>query len=253
MKVNDEMKAEVAEARKNALEQMTKAGYSIGDSVEVIIDPKLPFMGYTVPINGHYRTVVAGGALQTGLLEGLLLHEMSHIYRMQNKHPSHNPQIIDQVIKSLNKETQSKEYQRKIIGNIVNNFEDLYADDISTKVMREGQLYQPGVLSNFIQENIEEKPVQMRDARRERWANTAIMVDNARFLGQMSRHKIEDTGGKGESANKRFLAQVSPRIAEKYPYFLDVVVNLKEDLTEEGFRKLLSEYLNTFVQLAEEN
>ncbi len=242
----------VAEARKNALERMKKAGYPLGDSIEVIIDPKLPFMGYTVPINGHYRTVVAGGAVGSGMLEGLLLHEMSHIYRMQNKHPSHNPKIIDEVIKSLRKDAQSKEYQRKIVGNLVNNLEDLYADDISTKVMRESSLYKPEVVSNFLQENIEDKPVQMRDVRKERWTNTAIMVDNARALGQMRRHRIEDTGGKGESANSKFLAQVSPRIAEKYPYFFDLVVNLKEDLTEDGYRRLLTEYLNTFVQIAEE-
>ena len=253
MKVNNQMNEQVAEARKNALERMTKAGYSIGDSVEVIIDPKLPFMGYTVPINGHYRTVVAAGALGTGMIEGLLLHEMSHIYRMQNNHPSHNAKIIGEVIESLGKEAQSKDYQRKIVGNIVNNIEDLYADDISTKVMRESQLYKPEAVSVFLQENIEDKSVQMRDARRESWANTAIMVDNARYIGQMKRHKIEDVGGKGESANKRFLAQVSPRIAEKYQYFFDIVVNLKEDLTEEGYRRLLSEYLNTFVHVADEN
>ncbi len=243
----------VAEARKDALSRMKKAGYPIGDSIEVLIDPKLPIMGYTVPINGHYRTVVAGGALETGMLGGLLLHEMSHIYRMQNSHPSHNAKIIDEVIKSLPEEAQSKGYQRKIVGNIVNNIEDLYADDISTKVMRESQLYKPEVLSNFLQETIEEKPVKMWNARKERWTNTAIMVDNARALGQMRRHQIQDTDGRGESANKKFLAEVSPHIAAKYPYFLNLVVNLKEDLTEHGFRSLLTEYLNAFVQIAEQS
>jgi uncharacterized protein DUF5781 len=253
MASSEEMNLTVAEARKNALERMKNAGYSIGDSIEVVIDPKLPFMGYTVPINGHYRTVVAGGAVESGMLDGLLLHEMSHIYRMQNNHPSHNPKIIEEAIKNLGAKAQSKEYQRKIIGNIVNNIEDLYADDISTKIMRANQLYQPDAVSVFLQENMVDKPVQMRDARKERWTNTGIMADNARYMGQMRRHKIEDVDGRGESANKRFLSQVSPRIAEKYQYFYDVVVNLNEDLTDEGYRKLLSEYLNTFVQVAEEN
>lgn len=253
MTPSKEINAEVAEARKNALERMKNAGYSIGDSIEVVVDPKLPFMGYTVPINGHYRTVVAGGALQTGMVEGLLLHEMSHIYRMQNKHPSHNTKIIDEVIKSLNKDSQTKEYQRKIIGNIVNNIEDLYADDISTKVMRESQLYKPEVISNFLQETIEDRPVQMRDTRKERWTNTAIMVDNARAIGQMKRHSIEDTDNKGELANKRFLAQVPPTLAAKYDYFLNIVTNLREDLTDESYRRLLTEYLNTFVETAESN
>ncbi len=253
MKNINEMNEEVAEARKNALERMKNAGYAISDSMQVVVDPKLPIMGYTMPINGSYRTVVAGGALETGMLDGLLLHEMSHIYRMQNHHPSHNPKVIDAVIKSLPEAAQSKDYQRKTVGNIVNNIEDLYADDISTRVMRESKLYKPEIMSNFLQENIEDKPVKMRDARRERWANTAIMVDNARALGQMRRHRFEDTGGKGEGANKRFLEQVSPKIAAKYPYFLNLIVNLREDLTEEGYRMLLTEYLNTFIRTAEEN
>lgn len=240
----------VAQARKNALELMKKAGYDIGNSLQVVVDPKLPFMGYTVPINGSYKTVVAGGAVDSGMLEGLLLHEMSHIYRMQNKHPSHDPKIIQEVIDSLGKETQSRKYQREIIGNLVNNIEDLYADDILTEVMRESRLYKPEVMTNFRQESVEAKAVKIRDARRERWVNASIMVDNARAIAQMKRHGIEDTGGKAAATNNQFLSEVPPSIAGRYEYFLNLLTTMKDDLTEEGYRRFLTNYLQEFLEVA---
>ena len=90
----DEMAKKVKVAKDNALEIMKKAGYDIGDVVQVMVDPQLPFMGYTMPRgNDKYRIVVSGGSVDSGLLEGLLVHEMSHVYRMKTRHLSHNGQV----------------------------------------------------------------------------------------------------------------------------------------------------------------
>src|SRR5437762_14369346 len=81
-------------ARQTAIEMMRKAGYDIGTKVKVVVDPQLPFMGYTMPQGGNFTIVVSGGAVGSGLLEGLLVHEMSHVYRIRTNHPSHNSQIL---------------------------------------------------------------------------------------------------------------------------------------------------------------
>src|SRR5437879_9360512 len=110
----DEMAKKVKVAKDNALEVMKKAGYDIGDVVQVMVDPQLPFMGYTMPRgNDKYRIVVSGGSVDSGLLEGLLVHEMSHVYRMKTRHLSHNGQLIEEAVNSFGKNVAKYDYQQR--------------------------------------------------------------------------------------------------------------------------------------------
>ncbi|HEX9239820.1 MAG TPA: hypothetical protein VF910_04120, partial [Candidatus Bathyarchaeia archaeon] len=104
----------VRKARQAAIEMMRKAGYDIGIKVKVVVDPNLPFMGYTMPQGGNFTIVVSGGAVGSGLLEGLLIHEMSHVYRIQTNHPSHNGQILEEAVDNLGTKTVLRDYQQKI-------------------------------------------------------------------------------------------------------------------------------------------
>src|SRR6266516_4683837 len=72
----------------NAVKMMTSAGFKVGNNVKVTVDPELPFMGYTMPQGRGFTIVVAGGAIGSGMLEGLLVHEMSHKYRIETIHPT---------------------------------------------------------------------------------------------------------------------------------------------------------------------
>ena len=123
---SEDARQRVSQAFSNAIETMRQSGYDIGDGVLVAIDPTLPFMGYTKPQGNKFRITVSGRAIESGMLEGLLVHEMSHIYRMQTNHPSHNARIIDTVVNSLGEQALPYDYQRKIVGELVNNIEDLY-------------------------------------------------------------------------------------------------------------------------------
>src|SRR2546427_7933450 len=87
---NDEdVEETVREARQTAIEMMRKAGYDIGTKVKGVVDAKLRFMGYTMSQGGDFTIVVSGGAVGSELLDGLVDHEMSYVYRKQTNHPSH--------------------------------------------------------------------------------------------------------------------------------------------------------------------
>jgi hypothetical protein len=79
------------------------------------------------------------------------------------------------------------------------------------------------------------------------------MVHNARAIGQMTRHGIEDTGGKARDSNRRFLSQMPPAAARQFQYFQDLMINLEENMTRDQYRKLLADYLNRFLEVAEKN
>jgi hypothetical protein len=206
-----------------------------------------------MPQGGSFTIVVSGGAVGSGLLEGLLVHEMSHVYRIQTNHPSHNGQILEEAIDNFEKKGLLRDYQQKIVHDLLNDIQDLYADDISFKVLRNSPILASDQMTRFLQDWVKDDPVKSRDAVMDSWINASIMTHNARAIAQMARHGVEDIGGRAEQTNKRFLSQVSPRIAERFEYFRNLLQNLREDMTAEEYRKLLAEYLHQFLEIAERN
>src|SRR3989454_11879602 len=118
---SEDVEESVRKARQTAIEMMKKTGFDIGTKVKVVVDPQLPFMGYTMPQGGNFTIVVSGGAVGSGLLEGLLVHEMSHVYRIQTNHPSHNGQILEEAVDNLAKKVVLLEYQKKNVHDLLND------------------------------------------------------------------------------------------------------------------------------------
>ncbi len=241
----------VAEAFQRAKGMMRDAGYPIGGNVRVVVDPKLGFMGYTFPRAGKFTIVASGAAVESGMLEGLLVHEMGHIYRMQTKHPSHDNGIINGIMDSLAGWGLNLDYQQKILHNVVNHLEDLYADDISFKVFKRSSIFPEDVGSQFFLSWMTPDPVASGDARRDRWVNASLMLRNSFAMSNMARHGIPDLGNKAKSSNERFLSGLPARTARMFEYFFGVMMSLKESVGEKEFRQLLTDYLDKFVALAE--
>jgi len=243
----------VKKAYMNASRMMKESGFGLKSNVEVAVNPQLPFMGYTMPHGRGYRIVVSGGSVGSGMLEGLLVHEMSHIYRMENNHSSHDAEIIEEAIDKIGRQFLSNDYQQKIVHDLLNDIQDLYADDVSMNVLKKNPILESGQMSSFLQDWVKDEPVESGDQKKDRWVNASIMVHNTRAIGQMTRHGIEDTGGKAADSNKRFLSQMPPAAAQQFHYFRDLMVNLKENMTRDQYRKLLTDYLNRFLEVAEKN
>ncbi len=241
----------VAKALQKAKVMMKDAGYPIGDNVRVVVDPNLGFMGYTFPKNGKFTIVVSGAAVESDMFEGLLVHEMGHVYRMQTNHPSHSDKAISYAMGLFQGRTLDRDYQQKILHDVVNHVEDLYADDISFKVFQQNNLFPPDVASQFFQGWMTPNPVVSGDARKDRWANASLMLRNSFALSNMARHGITDFGNKAKRANEQFLSGLPPGAAGLFQYFYGVMIGLGENVTEEEFKGLLGDYLEKFVGLAE--
>lgn len=234
------------------MNMMREAGFQITGMVRVAVDPQLPFMGYTVSQGEGFTIVVSGMAVESGMLEGLLVHELSHIYRMQANHPSHNGHIIEEVVNRLGNGNLSRDYERRIIRDLVNDIQDLYADDIAVKVItQDGGLLSKEQMASFFQGWVKDEPVQSDDARRDSWVNASILAKNARVISQLRRHGIEDTGGKANDSNNKFLSRIPPTASRQFTHFEKMLTSLKEDVTEEEYRVFLARYLNAFVEIAE--
>lgn len=239
----------VDKATRNALKMMKDAGFEVSAKLEVVVDPKLPFMGYSTKRDGGDVIVISGMALKSGMVEGLLVHEMSHIYRINTNHPSHNHELLDRVGHFIiNKNHLTRAYQIRIIQQAVNHIQDLYADDVAFRVFSQSGAFPPDQALSFFLDWINDKPVDSKSARAV-WLNIGIMLDNCFALSNMIRHNVPDISNQAENKVQKFLSQTSERMKEEFACFKDFMTDLKENITEKEFEKKTN-YLIKVAELA---
>jgi len=184
------------------------------------------------------------------MLEGLLIHEMSHIARMRAGHVSHDGAIHQEIIASFPAKAFAQDYQQKALHDLINNVEDLYADDISLRAMRGARVAPDDLLVQFLQDWVTDAPVRTGDAARDRWANAWLMANNARALAQMERHRVHDVGGSAEAANARLLSALGAQALDPSKFIRRFLVNLREDVARGEFKDEMVAYLGRFLAYA---
>jgi len=223
-------------AARNALKMMRGSGFEISDRLEVMLDPELPFMGYATQRRGGHVIVVSGMALKSGLVEGLLIHEMCHVYRTDTGHPSHKNHVTEP-------------YQIRVIQQAVNHIQDLYSDDIAFKVFDKTAAFPPEQIHNFFLTWITDTPITPRNTR-ERWLNVGIMLNNCFAISNLTRHNVRDIDNKAQNKIQRYLSQVDDQTKREFTHFKNLMTNLKEDTDEKQFHKDLAKYLTRIIELA---
>lgn len=231
------------ELKDHTLSLMKASGFPITEKIAIEVDEKLPFMGYTAQKNGKPIIVVAKWAKDSGMLSGLLIHELSHIYRSETKHPSHNFAIHNKALSLALGNRQLLSYQEEILRNILNSIQDLYADDIFFQIKKDA----PTNLVDFFLDWIK-KPVEGVDTK-STWINAGNMVNAAFAQANLERHHVADIDGKVAKKVADFLSKIDPKIAKKFAYFKNVMVQLPEKITNEECGQLLIEYLRTFLRI----
>lgn len=235
------MQDELQKIKTQALSLMDTAGFPITVPLDVHLDPDLHFMGYTTEKEGRQIIIVSSMAMESGALN-LLIHEMSHVYRIQSGHPSHDAQLLTAITAWVMHGRIIEPYQDKILHGILNIIQDLYADDISFKIFDK----QAG-LNEFFMSWI--RTAVIAKTTKEKWENAENLLSAAFAQGNLERHQIVDTGNKVQKAIEKFLAKNEKSVAVKYDFFKKFMVDLPEEVTEKEFERLLITYLSEFLKL----
>lgn len=239
-------------ARAAALKMMKEAGFEVADTIQVLVDRKLPFMGYSTRRDGKDTIVVAGRALKSGMIEGLLVHEMSHIYRTHTHHPSHDHELLRRVEKHLlSRDNLKADYQVAVIQEAVNHVQDLHADDVAFKVFSHNEAFRNQQVFDFFLNWINDKPLD-EETPKNVWLNVSIMLNNCFVLSNMIRHGLPDVEERAANKVQKFLSQTNDRMNGGFRYFRDYMVGLKDDPSREEFEKSLTDYLERVTKLAKD-
>lgn len=231
--------------RDKALNLMTTSGFTFSSDILVKLDPDLPYMGYTTEKNGLPLIVVSGNTVKGDMALSLLIHELSHVYRTQTRHPSHNPELLTSVAAWVMHGKAVLPYQEKIIYSIFNTIQDVYADDISFKVFAKTSM--DADLNEFFMSWIHE-PVKAKTTE-QKWENAEKLINAAFAQANLERHGIKDTDNKVQKAISTFLKKHDDRVAEQYMFFKVFLVAMPEEITDKDFEKILIKYLSQFIKL----
>jgi hypothetical protein len=233
---------------------MKRGGFEINQNVEVAVDEGLPFMGYTSRQWQRQLIVVSGFAVESSMLEGLLTHELSHVYRNQTKHPSHNDQIIAGLVSSfISRHDVNEDYQREILHQAVNHVQDLYADDVAIKILTAEKSDSADLerLGDFFSAWVRDEPIKTGIIRKDEWMNASIMLSNCFAISNMQRHAIPDRGDRAKMKNEAFMRASNPVAADSFSYFNTFMVNLKEGISDAEYQRRMEEYLSRFLALVD--
>lgn len=226
---------------------MKDCGFEIKSRVEIFVDEDLDFMGYTTRTDNGFRIVVSGFSVESGAFEGLLLHELSHIYRMESGHFSHDDIILTNALNHVAMKHKIRDKNKlQMLHQAVNHIQDLYADDIAFKVFTEKGLIEKDGMEKFFLEWVKDKPVKSNEAPEQKWVNASMMLNNAFAISNMERHGILNK--EAVIKNKSFLSEIG-KTAEKFGYFKNFMTGLDDDKDEEKFEKEIVDYLENFVSL----
>jgi len=229
---------------------MKDSGFEISERLQVAVDPELPFMGYAMKRSGGHVIVVSGMAVKSGLVEGLLIHEMCHVYRTSKNHPSHNRELLHRVEHAVvHKKQITEDYKVRVIQQAVNHIQDLYADDIAFQVFQKSRAFTPEQAHNFFLNWIQDTRVEEK-SEKERWRNIGVMLNNSFAISNLTRHKIPDVGNKAENKIQKFLTQVDNKMNKEFIHFRNFMTHLQETPLPQQFEKDLTEYLTRVIQLA---
>lgn len=237
---------QLEELKHQAIALIKIAGFDVTADVKVVLDESLPFMGYTTEEDGKPKIVVAGFALKSGGALNLLVHELSHVYRNQTGHPSHDYRILTNMAAWVTQGKILQPYQEKIIQAILNHLQDLYADDISFAVFKQSK--NQTNLNEFFMTWI--RPAsKAKDPEQKAWENAEALLSASFAQANLERHKVPDTEKKLEKVVNDFLSEVPKPVAEKYTFFETFMVHLPEKVTNKEFESLLIKYLSEFLKL----
>ncbi len=235
------------EIKNHALSHMHHAGYKITQDITLVIDPLLDQMGYATVKDGKSVIVVSEKAVKDKSAVNLLIHEFSHIYRIETHHPSHNQSRINTIVGWAVYGKVMYPYQETIIQDMLNHLMNIYADDITFKVLASGkkQLHFNDFFLHWVKE-----PSNSEDMLMKRWEDAGGLISAAFAEASLSRHNIFDTDRKVEKAVEKFLTGIDKKQAEKYAFFKTFLSYLPEEVEEKEYEKLLIKYIGEFLKMS---
>ena len=201
-------------------------------------------MGYAKIDSNNSSIVVADWALDSDMLNGLILHELAHIYFTEINSPSHQSEIINEVMSHVVEQEGLNNLEARSLNEGFNHLQNMIVDDIVFQLMdneRERKLIQ-----NFFVTWMSDEPTgnNLIDA--------SLLARNAFALASLKRRNLLSESSELSklmiSKNRQFLSFYKYANKQKYETYEEFLT--KFELNNDGdFASVLIEYFELLMNL----
>lgn len=230
-----------------ALDRMKQKGYEIESKVTLDVEPDLAIMGYARKEGGVHKIMISEWALDSEMLGGLVLHELSHVYFMERGASSHDNSLLERVFEDLREHEGLRAKEEEHLVDAFNHLQNVLVDDIVFDVMGEKE---QGKIKRFFAEWISDRPSG------DPVADASLLCRNAFAVASLKRRRLADwstRGGHDDAEmyirNRSLLNALGHNAEKDFNWLEEFLEKSEPDLGKAAFRSSLEAYFDRMISL----
>ena len=223
-----------------ALERMRLKGYEVKSKVSLEVDPSLAIMGYAKKEGDVHQIMIAEWALDSEMLGGLVLHELSHVYFSERGACSHDSSALEEVLEDLKERDGLRAKETEFLIDAFNHLQNVLVDDIVFAVMEEKEREQA---KKFFAEWVSDRPSgdPVTDA--------ALLSRNAFAVASLRRRDLFEKDSEMFFRNQALLSSLGPVSEQEFEWMERFLEGAKVEWESEKFREELEGYFDRLLSL----
>jgi len=197
-------------------------------------------MGYARKEGEVHRIMISEWALDSEMLGGLVLHELSHVYFTERGASSHDSTTLEEVLEELKERDGLRAKETEFLIDAFNHLQNVLVDDIVFAVMEEKERE---LTKKFFAEWVTDRPSgdPVTDA--------ALLSRNAFAVASLKRRNLFEKDSEMYYRNQALLSALGPVSEEEFTWMEGFLECAKADWNREKFREELENYFDRIVSL----
>jgi hypothetical protein len=223
-----------------ALERMREKGYAVRSKVTLNVEPNLSIMGYARKEGQTHKIMISEWALDSEMLGGLVLHELSHVYFTERDACSHDSTILEQVLNEFKEKDGLRAKETEYLIDAFNHLQNILVDDIVFDVMGEKE---HEMARKFFAEWVSDRPCgdPVTDA--------GLLSRNAFAVASLKRRGLFEQRGEMYYRNQAFVSALGPRSEQDFEWVESFLENAESERDKPKFREDLGLYFERILSL----
>jgi hypothetical protein len=223
-----------------AMERMKEKGYAVRSKVTLNVEPNLAIMGYAKKEGQVHKIMISEWALDSEMLGGLVLHELSHVYFTEKGACSHDGEVLDQVLDGLKEQDGLRAKETEYLVDAFNHLQNILVDDIVFAVMGEKERE---MAKRFFSEWVSDRPSgdPVLDA--------GLLNRNAFAIASLKRRSLFEKGSEMYYRNESFLSALGEKSEPEFAWVEEFLENAKPEWDSAKFREALATYFDRILSL----
>lgn len=223
-----------------ALQRMKQKGYEVKSKVSLNVEPSLAIMGYARKEGEVHRIMISGWALDSEMLGGLVLHELSHVYFAERDASSHDSAALEEVLEHMKERDGLRGKETEFLIDAFNHLQNVLVDDIVFEVMEEKE---KEMTKKFFAEWMTDKPSgdPVTDA--------ALLSRNAFAVASLKRRNLFEKDSEMYYRNQSLLSALGSLSEQEFEWMEGFLEGAKSEWDRERFRVELENYFDRLISL----